>query len=359
MIKINFILTAIAWVLCIADIYSQEFDSGYKLDPPRYVCYKSDKNIKIDGQIYNDEWDNAPWSNQFIDIRGEEFEKKPIYSTRMKMLWDEANLYIAAELIEPHIWATLTERDATIYFDNDFEVFIDPDGDTHNYFEFEINAFGTEWDLLMTKPYIFGGTYINGYQMVGLETSVKHYGTINDPSDQDDKWVVEMKIPFSALVNRKVNAGESWRMNFSRVEWLSVTTDGNKYQKVKGKEGFGNEENWVWAATGVVDIHRPEYWGFVQFSPSNKPLTSDDFTFNKEEECKFALRKLLNIQNSYYAKNGRFASELSEFNLTDEHDLSTYSPQFHIANNYIIISATSSKGDIWQIASDGRVWKSR
>ncbi|WP_372847335.1 carbohydrate-binding family 9-like protein [Pontiella sp.] len=56
----------------------------------------------------------------------------PCYPTRMKMLWDDENLYLAGELPEPHIWATKTERDATIYWDNDFEVFLDPDGDTHD-----------------------------------------------------------------------------------------------------------------------------------------------------------------------------------------------------------------------------------
>lgn len=31
--------------------------------------------------------------------------------------------------------------------DNDFEVFLDPDGDNHNYYEIEINAHNTVWDL--------------------------------------------------------------------------------------------------------------------------------------------------------------------------------------------------------------------
>ncbi len=44
------------------------------------------------------------------------------------MLWDDDYFYIAAELDEPH---------------HDFEVFINPTGDTRNYFEFEINALNT------------------------------------------------------------------------------------------------------------------------------------------------------------------------------------------------------------------------
>ncbi len=54
---------------------------------------------------------------------------------------------------EPAIWGKLTKRDAIIYKDNDFEVFIDPDGDGLNYYELEINALGTIMDLFLKKPY--------------------------------------------------------------------------------------------------------------------------------------------------------------------------------------------------------------
>jgi len=76
---------------------------------------------------------------------------KPYYDTRMKMLWDDNYLYIAAELEDLHTWATLDNHDDIIYRDNDFEIFIDPDGDGLNYFEIEINALGTILDLFLAK----------------------------------------------------------------------------------------------------------------------------------------------------------------------------------------------------------------
>ena len=81
------------------------------------------------------------------------------------MLWDDKYLYIGAAMVEPHVWATLTERDAVIYHDNDFEVFIDPDGDTHLYYEIEINALGTVWDLLLVRPYRDGGPAIDAWDV--------------------------------------------------------------------------------------------------------------------------------------------------------------------------------------------------
>ena len=60
---------------------------------------------------------------------------------------------LVADITESDVWATLKKRDSVIYHDNDFEVFIDPNGDTHRYYELEINAFNTEWDLFLDKPY--------------------------------------------------------------------------------------------------------------------------------------------------------------------------------------------------------------
>ena len=93
---------------------------------------------------------SAPWTNSFVDIEGD-LKPKPYHDTKAKMLWDENYFYFAALMEEPHVWGKLTDRDAVIYKDNDFEIFLDPDGDTHNYYELEVNALGTEWDLILTK----------------------------------------------------------------------------------------------------------------------------------------------------------------------------------------------------------------
>jgi hypothetical protein len=58
---------------------------------------------------------------------------RPYYITKAKMRWDDTYLYIGAYLQEQQVWANLTAENSVIYHDNDFEVFIDPDGSTHNY----------------------------------------------------------------------------------------------------------------------------------------------------------------------------------------------------------------------------------
>ena len=107
--------------------------------PNNYVIrYTSTKPI-IDGNITDKVWQNAAWSNFFRDIEGDA-KPNPYYNTRVKMLWDSTYLYLAADIEDEHVWANLRNHDEVVYYDNDFEIFIDPDNNTHQYFEIEVNA---------------------------------------------------------------------------------------------------------------------------------------------------------------------------------------------------------------------------
>jgi hypothetical protein len=229
----------------------------------------------VDGRIDDAAWAAAPWSEAFVDIEGSA-KPAPRWATRVKMSWDASFLYLAAELEEPDLWATITTRDAVIYRDNDFEWFIDPDGDTNRYFELEINALGTVWDLFLDKPYRHGGRADNGWNITGLRSAVHLDGTLNDPTDRDRGWTVEMAIPWEAFADSGRTpvppaAGARWRINFSRVQWDLDVRDGT-YQKRLGPEGKPlPEHNWVWSPQGVVNMHIPERWGGVTFlGPSHQ-----------------------------------------------------------------------------------------
>jgi len=239
--------------------------------PAGYVCHLAEAPPEIDGRLDDPAWQAAPWSVDFRDIEGDA-RPRPRLRTRVRMLWDDTHFYVAAELEEPHVWGTITQRDAVIFQDNDFEVFIDPDGDNHLYYELEINALNTAWDLLLVKPYKNGGPPVNGWDIAGLRSAVHVDGTPNDPSDVDRGWSLEIALPWKALRecagrDAPPRVGDQWRVNFSRVEWLHEIADG-KYRKVPKRP----EDNWVWSPQGVIDMHRPWTWGYVQFGgPANAP----------------------------------------------------------------------------------------
>ncbi|MEZ5312421.1 MAG: carbohydrate-binding family 9-like protein [Thermoanaerobaculia bacterium] len=89
---------------------------------------------------------------------------------------DERALYVLAELEEPHLYATLTEHDAVIFHDPDFEIFLDPEGDRRNYFEPEVNALGTTWDLRLDRPYHESGKPDDAWELTGLGLAIEPPG---------------------------------------------------------------------------------------------------------------------------------------------------------------------------------------
>jgi hypothetical protein len=231
--------------------------------PLTYSCPRAGQPVQIDGKLDDAAWSRATWTADFVDIEGAA-KPRPRFRTRAKMLWDADYFYFAAEMEEPHVWAKLTNHDAVIFHDNDFEIFLNPTGDTLNYFEFEINARNTGWDLFLPKPYKKGGKADNSWEIPGLKTAVHVDGTLNDPSDTDRGWTVEIAIPWAAFRSRapieRPAPGSQWRVNFSRVEWLTDIRGGD-YVKRPGKR----EDNWVWSPQGLIDMHVPERWGFVRF----------------------------------------------------------------------------------------------
>ncbi len=140
-------MTRIAVVALVAGlVVPAQAPTPMQRQPRGYVAYRTASSISIDGKLDDSPWKAAQWSEAFVDIEGST-KPQPRHLTRVKMLWDQTYFYIGAELTEPHLWATLKEHDSVIFRDNDFEVFIDPNGDNHEYYELEINALGTTWDL--------------------------------------------------------------------------------------------------------------------------------------------------------------------------------------------------------------------
>src|SRR5690606_5252358 len=100
--NILFLLVLVAHLLSIA----QEGKM-----PRSIVVYKTLEPIVIDGLADEGAWDGAEVSKDFIDIEG---AKTPTYRTNVRMLWDETYLYFHAQMEEPHVWATLKQRDTVI-----------------------------------------------------------------------------------------------------------------------------------------------------------------------------------------------------------------------------------------------------
>lgn len=279
--------------------------------PRKYACVRTTKPPTMDCNFEEWPWRDAPWSEDFLDIEGPQHVPQPRLRTRMKMLWDHENLYVGAQMEEPQVWATLTERDSVIFHDNDFEIFIDPDGDNHNYVEFEMNALNTVWDLLLRIPYRDNGSADNTFNMPGLRSAVKIDGKLNDPLTKSKGWSVTVAIPWKDIAAQSgqpsgPREGDRWRINFSRVEWDLEVVDG-KFRKIEGRP----EHNWVWSPQWVVNMHWPEMWGYLEFQGLAARPVSDDLNWKARME----LMEIYHRQKAFYEREKKWATSLPQLGL--------------------------------------------
>lgn len=357
-IRFTLALVSVVWIgQTLRADSADDWSRMKEIVPKGYVCYRTDSPPKIDGRLDDAAWQTAAWTDTFVDIEGDR-KPAPRFRTRAKMLWDTEYFYFAVEMEEPHVSGTLTRHDSVIFHDNDFELFIDPDGDLHGYYELEINALNTGWDLFLPRPYKDGGRADDGWEISGLITAVNVDGTLNDPSDVDRGWSVEIAVPWKALREFAVRAcppgdGDQWRINFSRVEWKHEIQSG-KYQKI----ATTREDNWVWSPQGIIDMHRPERWGYVQFSTS--PAGTARFVSDPTLRARDALLEIYYAQRDFHQQHQRWASSLDQLKL-DQNLLSGFknTPTLKMSKQgyrAIVEIATADQGTkAWSIRQDSRL----
>lgn len=266
-----------------------------------YKAQKIDFNILIDGNIQKLAWQNAEWSKRFVDMVTSE---PGIYNTMAAILWNNTYLYIAFIAEEPFVEANKTERDSIVFLENDLEVFIDG-GDC--YYELEVNAANTiyevffiwkdayiknckfdipAFDVHQQQAYTFGGDYdrngesfwkgthprgvrwaFTNFDMPDLKTAVQVDGTLNDNSDIDKGWSLEIAIPWSSLDmlsnGRAIppSSGDIWNIFLGRFQKLVLS----------GKE-VQPHPAMALNSHGIYDTHLPEKWSRIEFTDNKQHL---------------------------------------------------------------------------------------
>ena len=251
--------------------------------------------MKIDGRLDEAAWQSAKRSESFVDL----ISGKPTYlKTTVSLLWDDTNLYIGYEIQEPNVTAKFTKEDDPIYQDNDVEFFI---AGKDGYYEFEVNAHGTVYDGLFLWQSAYANSPISKWPafdrtLPGVQSQVfngvgftKHPrglrwafldwdfqavrsavhidGTLNDATDVDRGWTVEVAVPWKELAMLDLTKprdlppkpGDLWRIDFSRF---------NQKKDPANPEDSGG---WALSPHGVWDSHIPEVFPYVQLQKSDSP----------------------------------------------------------------------------------------
>lgn len=258
-------------------------DSGI----PRYEVYRVDKPIQIDGKLDDAAWKLTKPSRSFVDLIS---GKSTRYETRVKVLWDHEYLYFGYAVEEPDVQAKFTKRDSPIWQENDVELFI---AGEDAYYELELNALGTLYEGLFVwqdryesagyseiaeldrrraevKSQPFNGVGLTNHprglrwaflawDLPGLQSAVSIRGSINDSSDRDEGWTVELAVPWSSLgvldrTKPRVfppRDGDIWRVDVSR------------FNKNKAPGEPKDSGGWAWSYHGIWDSHIPECFTYL------------------------------------------------------------------------------------------------
>ena len=131
-----------------------------------------------------------------------------------------------------------------------------------------------------------------------------------------------------------------WRINFSRVQWETDIING-KY--VKRKDNAGKvlpENNWVWSPQGVVDMHRPERWGYLFFSKNKAGEKQPQFVLPYTEKQKQYLWLVYYKQQDYRRAHQRYATNFAELKMDKQ--------EFDIDNkrNKLELSSTGRRFEV-------------
>lgn len=260
---------------------------------PHYTAHRAASPPEIDGRLDEPAWQAAPKSRRFVDLIS---GARTLHDTRAAVLWDDECLYVGFWVEEPYLAATLTERDAPVWQENDVEVFI---AGQNAYYEFEINPLGTIYEAFFIwedayeregysrqaqfQRTVEGYCPWNGvgftthprgprlgffrYDMPGLRAAVFADGIVNDSTTRSRGWTVEVAFPWAGMNGLATGGGRAlppregdvWRMDFSRFN--------QRKEAPPAKDSGG----WAWSAHGVWDSHIPECFPYIHFTERPAP----------------------------------------------------------------------------------------
>ena len=219
---------------------------------PKCAIPRTTENIAIDGDLAEDAWAATPVIDQFSFPWWTQGAKD---RTEARLLWDDDNLYIIYQCVDPYLDSEVKAHDGPVYNEDAVEIFATPNAaDVSTYYGYEMNINGTLLDYIA-----FGGgeewtpNIQFTWQSEGVKIATTYDGTLNDHSDTDRGWILEIAIPhdnFRHLGGQIPPVdGDTWRASLSR-------TAGYKGQ-------FG-----LWSDTGAptAAFHHAAYFGIFTFS---------------------------------------------------------------------------------------------
>ncbi|MDX1928086.1 MAG: PQQ-dependent sugar dehydrogenase [Pirellulaceae bacterium] len=184
-----------------------------------FVCHWAAGQIAIDGKADDGAWQKAQVIDNFrIPATG---GQKPTTTTRARLLWDRQYIYFFADLEDHDLFGDITERDAMTWNNDVFEIFLKPGATEPGYYEFQVNAAGTEMDLFLPDQKSGGYAALKSANTFQMKTAVVRRGTLDNRNDRDEGWSVEGCIPWVDFMptGGRPDVNEVWSIALCRYDY--------------------------------------------------------------------------------------------------------------------------------------------
>jgi hypothetical protein len=197
----------------------------------------------IDGRGDDAAWRDAPSTGAFVNVRTGAAAPGVDPQGEARLRWDDANLYALLTITSRHLEGGFAEGsvDPHLWEHECVELMLDPDGegDNRDYYEVQVSPQGLVFDSRFDEENLPRGGPDGpfGHQAwsVGEAVRVTVAGTIDDDTDADTGYTVELRIPFSRFTHgaEPPTVGSSWRANFyamkhnGGVAWSPILGLGN------------------------------------------------------------------------------------------------------------------------------------
>lgn len=177
---------------------TKTYDPVFK---PSLAITRVKASISIDGNLNDPGWKKAGKVTNFVE-RNPGDNLPPLVNTETYVTYDDKNLYVAFVCLDnpANIRATMCQRDQ-FGGDDAVGVFLDTYGDANWAYEFYVNPYGVQKDLIWTN--VAGED--QGFDLI-WESAAKI---------TDSGYQVEIAVPFASIRFPNQDT-QSWRMDFYR-----------------------------------------------------------------------------------------------------------------------------------------------
>ncbi len=161
---------------------------------------KTTEIMVIDGKMDEAVWKKA--ESKSLDYFYRVDESSDAQNSVFKMVWDEQNIYVFYEFEDKFLTARETNPDGEPYNDDCAELFIIPAPDSlDSHIGFEVNIYKATNDFVYFNNYYQDKPYVFKAFNPDHQAETTYNGTLNDNSDEDIGWTLELAIGINTFRN--------------------------------------------------------------------------------------------------------------------------------------------------------------